>query len=109
MDIYLKRKRGKFLLLLFAILIGVASLLYTNWLTDKMAREERKKVELWAEATKRFAEPVVESTNKAAIERLNTSYLTLLQAIAEQNTTIPIIIVEEDGSFNTDANLSYSE
>jgi len=109
LDIYLKRKRGKFLLLLVAILIGVASLLYTNWLTDKMAREERKKVELWAEATKRFAEPVVESTNKAAIERLNTSYLTLLQAIAEQNTTIPIIIVEEDGSFNTDANISYSE
>ncbi len=109
MDIYLKRKRGKFLLLLVAILIGVASLLYTNWLTDKMAREERKKVELWAEATRRFAEPVVESTSKAAIERLNTSYLTLLQAIAEQNTTIPIIIVEEDGSFNTDANISYSE
>ena len=109
MDIYLKRKRGKILLLLAAILIGVASLLYTNWLTEKMAHEERKKVELWAEATKRFAEPVVENTNKAAIERLNTSYLTLLQAIVEQNTTIPIIIVEENGSFNTDANINYSE
>lgn len=109
MDIYLKRKRGKILLLLSAIIIGVASLLYTNWLTEKMAREERKKVELWAEATKRFAEPVIESTNQAAVQRLNTSYLTLLQEIAEQNTTIPIIIVDENGDFNTDANINYSE
>lgn len=109
MDIYLKRKRGKILLLLVAILIGVASLLYTNWLTDKMAREERKKVELWAEATERFAEPAVENANKAALEKLNTSYLTLLQLIVEQNTTIPIIIVEEDGSFNADANINYKE
>ncbi|SHK01830.1 Histidine kinase-, DNA gyrase B-, and HSP90-like ATPase [Tangfeifania diversioriginum] len=109
MDIYLKRKRGKILLLLSAIIIGVASLLYTNWLTEKMAREERKKVELWAEATRRFAEPVIESTNEAAVQRLNTSYLTLLQEIAEQNTTIPIIIVDENGDFNTDANINYNE
>lgn len=109
MDIYLKRRRGKILFLLVATGIGVASLWYTHWLTDQMAREERKKVELWAEATKRFAEPVVESSNKAAVEQLNTSYLTLLQSIAEQNTTIPIIIVEEDGSFNADANIHYKE
>jgi len=109
LDIYLKRKRGKLLLLLVAIVIGVASLLYTNWLTEKMAREERKKVELWAEATARFAEPVVEDANKAALEKLNTSYLTLLQLIVEQNTTIPIIIVDQDGSFNTDANINYNE
>ncbi len=109
MDIYLKRRRGKILLLVVAILIGVGSLLYTNWLTDKMAREERKKVELWAEATRRFAEPILFGEDKDVSERLNTSYLTLLQAIAQQNTTIPIIIVEEDGSFNTDANISYSQ
>lgn len=109
MDIYLKRRRGKILLLVVAIIIGVASLLYTHWLTEKMAREERKKVELWAEATRRFAEPVVESDKKTANEKLNTSYLSLLQEIAEQNTTIPIIIVEPDGAFNTDANIHYSE
>ena len=55
MDIYLKKKRWKILLFLGAILIGLASLLYTNWLTDKLSQEERKKVELWAEAIKRLA------------------------------------------------------
>ena len=108
MDIYLKRRRGKILLLLIAILIGVSSLLYTHWLTDKMAKEERKKVELWAEATKELIDAGIEVTSPE-MERLNTSYLNFLSLVATQNTTIPIIIIEEDGSFNIDANIKYSE
>ena len=109
MDIYLKRKRGKTLLLFVAVVIGLASLLYTNWLTGKMANEERKKVELWAEATKRLAESGIQNGSQAGIEQLNTAYLTLIQSILEQNTTIPVVIVEPDGSFNYDANISFSE
>src|SRR5690606_30469627 len=109
LDIYLKRKRWKTLLLFVAVLIGLASLLYTNWLTGKMANEERKKVELWAEATKRLAETGIQNGSQAGIEQLNTAYLTLIQSILEQNTTIPVLIVEADGSFNYDANISFSE
>ncbi len=109
MDIYLKRKRGKTLLLFVAVVIGLASLLYTNWLTGKMANEERKKVELWAEATKRLAESGIQNGSQAGIEQLNTAYLALIQSILEQNTTIPMVIVEPDGSFNYDANISFSE
>jgi len=109
LDIYLKRKRGKTLLLFVAVVIGLASLLYTNWLTGKMANEERKKVELWAEATKRLAESGIQNGSQAGIEQLNTAYLTLIQSILEQNTTIPVVIVEPDGSFNYDANISFSE
>lgn len=108
MDIYLKRKRGKILLLLVAVLIGVASLWYTNWLTEKMAREERKKVELWAEAIKGLVDADILTTSPE-MEQLNTNYLNLLNLIVSQNTSIPIIIVNQDGSFNTDANISYSE
>ncbi len=109
MDIYLKRKRGKILLLVIAVLIGVASLLYTNWLTEKMSNEERKKVELWAEATKRLAEAGIQNSNEANVEQITTAYFTLIQLILEQNTTIPVIIIEPDGSFNYSANISYSE
>jgi nitrogen-specific signal transduction histidine kinase len=108
LDIYLKRRRGKNLLLIIAILIGVSSLLYTHWLTDKMAKEERKKVELWAEATKELIDAVIEPTSPE-MERLNTNYLNFLSLVTTQNTTIPIIIVEKDGSFNTAANIKYSE
>jgi len=107
LDIYLKRKRGKILLLIIAIVIGVSSLMYTNWLTDKMAQEERKKVELWAEATKELIDAGIEVTSPE-MERLNTSYLNFLSLVATQNTTIPIIIVEKDSSFNIDANIKYN-
>lgn len=96
------------LLLLVAIIIGVASLLYTNWLTDKMAHEERNKVELWAEATKRLSDAPVK-TNSSEMEDLNTKYLNFLSKVTTQNTTIPIIIVDEDGSFNLDANIHYKK
>ncbi|HKJ79922.1 MAG TPA: hypothetical protein VKA10_10315, partial [Prolixibacteraceae bacterium] len=108
MDIYLKRKRGKILLLAAAVLIGVASLWYTNWLTGKMAQEERKKVELWAEAIKGFADASIQTTS-AEMEQLNTNYLNLVNTIISQNTSIPIIIVNPDGSFNSDANISYKD
>jgi K+-sensing histidine kinase KdpD len=109
LDIYLKRKRGKILLLVIAVIIGFGSLLYTNWLTEKMANEERKKVELWAEATKRLAASGVENSNEANIEELNTSYLSLIQSILEQNTNIPVIIIKPDGTFNYDANIKYKK
>ena len=108
MDIYLKRRRGKILLLIIAVLIGVSSLLYTHWLTGKMAQEERKKVELWAEATKELIDAAIEVTSPE-MERLNTNYLNFLTLVATQNTTIPIIIVEKDGSFNTAANIKYHD
>ncbi len=106
MDIYLKRRRGKTLLLIVALLIGVASLLYTNWLTGKMANEERKKVEVWAEATKGFNDNTISATSPE-MEQLNTKYLNLILKVTENNSTIPIIIVAPDGSFNTDINIKY--
>ncbi len=72
-----------------------------------MAQEERKKVELWAEATKELIDAGIDVTSPE-MEQLNTNYLNFLSLVATQNTTIPIIIIEKDGSFNTDANIKYS-
>lgn len=108
MDIYLKRRRGKILLLLVAVLIGVASLLYTNWLTKKMALEERKKVEIWAEATKGLVDASI-NISSPAMAALETRYLQFLNLVSEKNTTIPILILNSDGSFNSDRNISYRE
>ncbi|MBN1820411.1 MAG: ATP-binding protein, partial [Prolixibacteraceae bacterium] len=86
MDFYLKKRRWKILLLIAAIVIGLGSLFYTHWITSNMAEEERKKAELLAEATKLIA---------SASENTN---LLLLQKITVDNTTIPIIIVDDKGS-----------
>jgi hypothetical protein len=37
-------------MLLFAIAIGMGSLIYTNQLVERLKAQERKNVELWAEA-----------------------------------------------------------
>ena len=107
MDIYIKRRRWKFLLLFVAVIIGVASLAYTNWLTDKMAQEERNKVKIWAEATTLISNAPTK-TNSPEMEILNSNYLSFLMMVTSQNTTIPIIITESDGTINSDANISYS-
>ncbi|HPF52442.1 MAG TPA: HAMP domain-containing sensor histidine kinase [Draconibacterium sp.] len=91
-----------------AVLIGVASLLYTNWLTGKMANEERNKVELWAEATKGLIDNSI-SSSSPEMTRLETRYLNFLLMVTENNSTIPIIIVNPDGSFNMDVNVHYRE
>ena len=108
MDIYLKRRRWKILLLFIAIIIGVVSLVYTNWLTEKMAQEERNKVELWAEATNRLNSAATE-TSSLEMEDLNSNYLSFLSMVTSKNTTIPILIIEADGTFNNSANISYNE
>ena len=51
MDIYSKKQKWKFTLLGFAIIIGVSSIFVTNSLVKELKSEERRKIELWAEAT----------------------------------------------------------
>ncbi len=96
MDIYLKKKRWKILLFLGAILIGLASLLYTNWLTDKLSQEERKKVELWAEAIKRLASGDLDSETD----------ISLIEMISNQNTSIPLIVTGSNDSILIHANIA---
>jgi signal transduction histidine kinase len=96
LDIYLKKKRWKILLFLGAILIGLASLLYTNWLTDKLSQEERKKVELWAEAIKRLASGDLDSETD----------ISLIEMISNQNTSIPLIVTGSNDSILIHANIA---
>ncbi len=97
MDIYLKKRRWKILLFLTAILIGLASLMYTNWLTDKLSQEERKKVELWAEAIKRLGSGNLDSETD----------ISLIEMISNQNTSIPLIVTSDDDSILIHANITF--
>jgi len=83
-------------------------MLYTNWLTKKMASEERVKVEIWAEAIKGINNATLEVTSPE-MTQLQTRYLHFLGMVSEKNTTIPILILNPDGSFNFDRNITYRE
>lgn len=84
MDFYIKKRRWKILLLLLAIVIGAGAFFYTNWLIKAMSVEERKSVELWAEATQKLAGPDINSNQD----------ITFLNNVIVRNTTIPIIITD---------------
>ncbi len=82
MNTYRKRSKWNILLFLFAILIGVSSLIYTQFLVRNLKAEERKKVELWADATRRI--------NSAD----TTQDLEFLFSIIENNKTVPVILTD---------------
>jgi nitrogen-specific signal transduction histidine kinase len=84
--IYSHKNPGKLFLLLFAILIGMGSLIYTENLVRKLKIEERKNVELWAEATRLISLPDTSQN----VEFLST--------IIENNNTVPVILTDESDS-----------
>jgi signal transduction histidine kinase len=74
----------KLFLLLFAVLIGMLSLVYTNSLVGKLKKEERKNIELWAEATRLLA---ISDT---------TQNVEFLFSIIDNNNTVPVILTDEN-------------
>ncbi len=83
MQFYEKRGLFKYIFIAIACLIAVVSLIVSNSLVKDLANEERKKIELWAEANKAFAE----SDEK--------NDLSLILKILSNNTTIPTILCDE--------------
>jgi hypothetical protein len=62
-DIYLRKKRWKWILFGAAIVIVGVSLYFTNILVNEIRKDERKNVEIWADAIHRKAD-MVNFTNK---------------------------------------------
>ena len=79
-------KGWRVLFLLIATFIVIVSVLFTNHIANSLAREERNKVEIWAEATRQFI---------MADENTNIDFFS---DIIEQNTTIPVYMTDADGN-----------
>lgn len=86
MNIFHNKTFWKLFLLLFAVLIGMGSLIYTEYLVSRLKVEERKNVELWAEATRLISLPDTSQN----VEFLST--------IIENNNTVPVILTDESDS-----------
>jgi len=94
MNIYTRKIRWKFALLLSAILIAVGSLFYTNKLVRQLKQEERNKVELWAKATEQLIDLDITETNFG-----------FLFEVIENNNTVPVILVNSDNEIVSSRNL----
>jgi nitrogen-specific signal transduction histidine kinase len=92
-NIYNRKKRWKLLLFFVAVLIGAGSLFYTNTLMEKLAQEERKRVELWAQANKE-------------IQKANPNQdISFIFQVLLSNKTIPVMLVDENDSIISYRNL----
>jgi signal transduction histidine kinase len=94
MNIYRKKLIWQVLLLIFAVVIGLGSLLYTRDLVSKLKEEERKKAELWAEATRKL---VGLSGSPDDFD--------FLFRIIEGNTTVPVILIDSRDNIISQRNI----
>ena len=98
MNFYSHKELWKILLLVVAVIIGIFSLLYTENLVKKLKAEERKKVELWAEATRQLINASDSSQN-----------LVFLSSINEDNNTVPVILTDGNDSIISAKNFDPSK
>ena len=88
------KRISKRLLLLSAFIIGAAILWFTNNLVDDLRREERTKVNIWANATKQTTD----------IDNLDEDISFVFEVI-NHNKTIPVILVDDNSSILYHKNL----
>ena len=123
MSIYSQKQRWKLWLLMAAVIIVGSSLWYTNILVNKIAKEERKKVKLWADAVQKkvnlvkytnelFNKIKTEERKKVELWAEATKQLSrdlsdygFVLKVVSDNTTVPVILADENGIPITSRNL----
>ena len=83
----------KYVLVLFAVVIAIGSLLTSNYLISDLEKEETNRMEVWAEAMR--------SLNTAD----ENTDLNLVLKVINGNHTIPVIVVDKDGKALSSRNI----
>ncbi len=90
-------RQVKIILVVTAIVIAVASLVVSHILVTDLKREERNKMEVWAQAMKSLQEAD------------ETTDLTLVLSVIQGNKTIPVIVLDHDHHVMDYRNISIDE
>lgn len=96
-SIYDSRQQLKYVFIIGAVVIAIASVFVSDLLIKDLAREERQKIEVWAEATR-----VVTSEDPS----LN---MKLILQIIQGNTSIPVMLCNEQDSVMNYKNIELPE
>lgn len=86
-------RQVKIFLVMAAIIIAVASLVVSNLFVKDLAKEERNKMEVWAEAMRSF--------NMAD----ETTDLGLVLKVINENHTIPVVVLDNKGNVQVSRNV----
>ena len=83
----------KFVLIIIAVLLGIASLVFSNHLVRDLAHEETTRMEIWTEAMRTFNN-ADEGTD-----------LSLVLTVIRGNSTIPVIVLDDKGGIDSYSNI----
>lgn len=93
-NFYRNSQIGKYIFFITSIILVGAFLHISNDLVKKLAQEERNKMEIWAAATRDLASETSDSN------------IDLILKIIQSNTTIPVIITDENNEITQYLNIS---
>ena len=124
MDLYSRKQRWKLVLALMALCIVGASLYYSGRIVEKVRQEERRKVELWAQAVRSRAQLVnytdslfhdLREEERKRVELWADATARLVDpmqsdfgfylTVVNENTTIPVVITDVKGRVVNHRNL----
>jgi signal transduction histidine kinase len=86
LGIYDQKSRIKIIVAVLALLMGAATVVYTNWLVQRVSEREQEQIRLYAKAQEFIINTEVDS---------NTNFV--FEEIINANTTIPIILASDEG------------
>ncbi|WP_428328025.1 sensor histidine kinase [Mucilaginibacter sp.] len=92
MNPYQQKKRWKYSLLTFAVVIASGSLLYTNYLVRNIAKSERTRAQIWA------------MSMKQVLSSDDNDFLNYVFAVRD-SSVVPAIVTDEKGDFQYRRNL----
>lgn len=86
MNPYEKKRRWKFFLLVFAIIIGTASVFYSDFFVKKMEREEQLQFQLYVKVTEQSLAMYDDDRYTSLIDLIRT------------NNKLPVIMIDSEGT-----------
>ena len=98
LDIYQNKSTLKYLVLIFSLIIGTASIYYTNLLVDDLKAREQELIQLYAN-----------TLEYAANENNSDNLIFIFQEIIVANNSIPVISTDAYGNPTLDKNLDIPE
>lgn len=96
-NIYDSRQRLKYVFIVTAVLIAIISVVVSDILIKDLAKEERQKMEVWADATRLTA------SMDSAVD------MSLVLKIIQGNTTIPVVLCNDKDSIIADKNVDFPD
>ncbi|MCH5221680.1 MAG: ATP-binding protein [Muribaculaceae bacterium] len=100
-NIYELRRYGKIAFLIASVAVVALFLYFSDGLIRDLSAVERERMQLWADATKEIAASTMSDDDSAPATDID-----FLLGIIQSNTTIPVLLTDQDGNILQQRNFS---